>query len=59
LEVTGTSGTHYQIEVEIFWDNKPNGNARVLGLIDDGGIRAFLPLSEDFIMTPDGSFVDE
>ena len=27
--------------------------------IDDGGLRAFAPLSDDFIMAPDGSFVGE
>jgi hypothetical protein len=31
----------------------------VLGAIDDGGLRAFVPLCDDFIMAPDGSFVGE
>ena len=49
----------YQIKVQVFWDNKPDGDIRVMGAIDDGGWRAFIPLCDDFIMAPDGSFVDE
>jgi hypothetical protein len=58
-EITGPSGTVYQLEVQFFWDNRPNGNVRVIGAIDDGGISWLVPLSGDFIMAPDGSFVDE
>lgn len=58
-EVKGQSGVTYQIEIEVFWDSKPQGDLRVLGAIDDGGWRAFVPLSDDFILSPDGSFVGE
>lgn len=59
LEVTAASGTWYQIELQAFWDDKPGGNLRVTGSIDDGGWRAYVPLTDDFILAPDGSFVDE
>ncbi len=59
LEVTGELGTCYQLEFLAVWDSKPNGNLRVFGHIDDGGVRAFFPLSDDFIIAPDGSFVGE
>ena len=59
MEVTADSGAEYQIEIQAIWDNKEYGNLRVMGLIDDGGIRAFFPLTDDFIMTPDGEFVGE
>ena len=60
MEVTGPSGTTYQIEIEVFWDDSPeNGNVRVLGSIDDGGLRPILPLCDDFIRAPDGRFIDE
>jgi hypothetical protein len=59
FEVTGPSGSWYQVELQAFWDDKPAGNLRVIGAIDDGGWRAFVPLSDDFILAPDGSFVDE
>jgi hypothetical protein len=58
-EVVGSNGTKYQVEVQVFWDSKPKGELRVLGAIDDGGWRALSPLSDDFILSPDGSFVGE
>lgn len=59
LEIRGKSGTGYQVEIEVIWDNKPNGNIRVLGAIDDGRLRAYSPLTRSFILAPDGSFVGE
>jgi hypothetical protein len=50
--VRGPSGTEYQVVVQVHWDSRPNGDIRVVGLIDDGGWRAFMPLSEDFISDP-------
>jgi hypothetical protein len=57
--MVGVSGTRYQVEITAFWDSGKPGNLRVLAAIDDGGWRAFKPLSTDFIMAPDGSFVGE
>jgi hypothetical protein len=48
------------VEVLALWDEgRPGGNLRVMVSIDDGGWRAFKPLTEDFIIAPDGSFVGE
>ena len=58
-ERIGPSGQWYQIEVEAFWDGQPDGDIRVLGSIDDGGLRAFSPLSDDFIKSPSDQFVGE
>lgn len=58
-EIRAPSGTLYQLEFQFFWDSEPKGDIRVLGSIDDGGLRAFFPLSQDFIITPDGTFVGE
>jgi hypothetical protein len=58
-ERVGASGTRYQIEKQAVWDDKPNGNLRVIVSIDDGGWRAYKPLGEDFIRAPDGSFIGE
>lgn len=33
-----------------FWDHREGGAIRVLGTVDDGGWRAFRPLTEDFIV---------
>ena len=57
--LVGSSKVQYQVEVKAFWDGKPNGAIRVRGAIDDGGWRAYLPITDDFIMAPDGSFVGE
>ena len=59
IEVDGGDGITYQIEIEILWDTSPGGDLRVIGSIDDGGWRAFVPLSDDFIMTPEGRFRGE
>jgi hypothetical protein len=58
-QVNGESGVQYQVEIQVFWDDKLQQNIRVIGAIDDGGWRAFLPLTDSFIMAPDGSFVGE
>ena len=59
-EVTGQSGTVYTVETQAWDDNpkRPDGNLRVNASIDDGrGLRAFVPLSDSFIIAPDGTFV--
>ena len=58
-ELRGESGVTYQLEFQVFWDHRPGGNLRVRGSIDDRGLRSLLPLTEDFIVAPDGSFVGE
>jgi hypothetical protein len=59
-EMVAPSGSWYQIEVQFFWDDKPNSDVRVSGSISDGrGIRAFVPLSDSFILSPEGTFVGE
>lgn len=60
-EVLGPSGTAYQLDIQAFWDNpkKPNEVLRVMGGIDDGGLSAFSPMTDSFLMAPDGTFVGE
>jgi len=55
-EVRAPDGTRYQLEFQVLWDGKTGGAVRVLGAIDDGGLRAFRPLTLDFIRNPDGSY---
>lgn len=45
-EVQAVSGTTYQVESQFFWDDKPGDTIRVFCSIDDGGIRAFVPLTD-------------
>lgn len=58
-EFSCQNGTIYQIEIQAFWDDKPNGNVRVTGNIDNGGLRVFFPLTDSFIKSQVNNFVDE
>jgi hypothetical protein len=60
-DVVGPSGTRYQVEIgSVLDDAKHNRNLRVFFSIDDGrGWRAIAPLSDAFIMSPEGDFIDE
>ena len=59
IEITGKSGTKYQVELQAFWDDKPDGDLRVMLSIDDGGLRAFKPLSKDLIISSSNRFIGE
>ena len=50
-EVRGVSGTTYQIEMNFYWDSEPGETIRVMGSIDDGGVRAYSPLTESVLVT--------
>lgn len=58
-EVIGASGKTYQLEFQAVLDDPKNKDLRVMGAIDDCGLRAFFPLTEDFIITTEGKFVGE
>ena len=58
--VVGPTGKRYQIEIgSLLDDPKHNRNLRVFVSIDDYGWRALSPLTEDFIISPDGVFIGE
>ena len=59
VEVEAESGAKYQLEIQAVWDDKKDGNLRVMGSVDDGGLRAFMPLTSDFIISPNGEFIGE
>jgi hypothetical protein len=58
-EVSSLSAEVYQIEVQAFWDSGKPGNLRVMVSIDGGGIPAWRPLTNGFILSPDGKFIGE
>jgi hypothetical protein len=58
-EVLGSSGAEYQIEVQFLWDDQPGGSVHVMGGIDDGGLHAFVPICDSFIIAPDGTTVGD
>ncbi len=67
IEGVFDDGTPYQMEFNVFWDDKRGGNVRVLGDITAEPQRplfGFLPVytsdaTDSFIMAPDGTFIDE
>jgi hypothetical protein len=59
VERQGAAAAQYQLEFSFLWDDRPGGNVRVMGSIDDGGWRAFAPLTRSFIKAADESFVGE
>jgi len=59
-EVIAPGGQAYQVEVEAMWDDRPDSDLRIIASIDDGSLRwATLPLVQDFVIRPDGTFVGE
>jgi hypothetical protein len=59
-QVVAPSGVRYQLELQAFWDDpkKPNDLLRVTVAVDDRTLRAFMPVSEAFLVGPNASFVD-
>ena len=58
--VKGASGTEYQVEIEARWDSEPGGGIRVRISVDDGGlVSSLVPLSEAFLISPDGSLLGQ
>ena len=57
-DVIGRSGARYQLEAQVLKEGRGE-SLRVMVSVDDGGVRAFSPLTESFIITPEGSFVGE
>lgn len=49
-KIHGESGMVYQVEIQFFWDDQPGNTIRIMGSIDDGGIRAFLPLTDSVLI---------
>jgi len=50
LEGKTESDEEYQIEIEAIWDDKPNELIRVCFSIDNGGWRAYFPVSESLLI---------
>ena len=52
FEKIGPTCINYQLELQLFWDRQPEAAIRVLGSIDDGDIRALMPLTDSRIIHP-------
>ena len=58
-EVRTYNDADYNVEVVINWKDQPEGDIKVLAYIEDGEMRSFIPLSKQFIKTPDDTFLEE
>jgi hypothetical protein len=47
------------LEIEAHWDDRKKRTLRVYVAVDDGGLRALMPLTRSFIIAPNGSFIGE
>lgn len=56
-DARGEGETFCQMEWESFYDDSKSRNIRVMVCIGDKGWRAFKPLCDGFIITPDGKFL--
>ena len=58
VAVRGESEALYQLEIDVFWDDKKGGDLRVIVTLFEDCL-ASRTMSDDFIIAPDGSSVDE
>ena len=57
FEICGASGAKYQVEIQFFWDDKRGQVIRIIGSIDDGGTRVFVPLTDSLLISPPNSLL--
>lgn len=66
-EGISSDGCEYQIEIEVFWNDTPHGDVRVIGDICESPHRPLIPgiplyvsdAIDCFIMSPQGQFIGE
>ena len=52
FETRGPSGERYEGVIQVFWLGAAEGPVKVVGSIDDGGWRTFVPVIKDFTVMP-------
>jgi hypothetical protein len=58
VEVAGSSGAHYQVELRAVIDG-PGETLRVMASVDDRGLTDAAPITDDFLVSPQGTFIRE
>ena len=59
FERQSSDGHSYQVEFHCFYDDSYDRNIRVICNVSYSGWTYFSPVSDDFIIAPDGSFIGE
>src|SRR5579864_419466 len=58
--IPGAKGRGYRVETSVIWDRpKKKDDLRVMVSVSGGGVSAFKPMLDNFILAPNGSFVGE
>ena len=55
--VKAPSGKKYQVEFTVFYDSAAHKALRIVGSIDNGGWRAFAPVTKTLIMKQNGETI--
>lgn len=50
-------GRDYWGDIQAFWDDKDSENIRVLGCISYSFFTSFIPVCDDYIITPENKFL--
>ena len=57
---TAPSGRRYDVQTSAFWDDEAERHVRVMVAVSDRSRWGFVrPVTDDFIIAPDGTFVGE
>lgn len=59
FDFTNDKGNWYQVEIQAFYDSEQDRTIRVSFSIDDGKLRVFAPMTDDFIINSQNEFVGE
>ncbi len=59
FERVSEQGEPYQIEFNFFYDDHEAENIRIMGIVSYSGWTDIFPVSNDFIVAPNGDFVGE
>lgn len=59
FEKVNNWGEEYRVEVEFLFDDEEEGNIRVMTAISYSFWTDLSPVSDDFIIAPDGKFIGE
>jgi hypothetical protein len=54
ITVKAPAGRKYQVEFNVFYDSEACRDLRIIGSIDNGGLRAFVPVTKTLIMKQNG-----
>jgi hypothetical protein len=55
VELASPDGNRYAAEIQILWDDKPDGDIRIIAAVDGPAVSAYFPVGESEIVRRPGS----